>query len=154
GPSGLFRFDGTRFSDATALGLSPLPTAAVMALHVSRRDGALWIGYGDGNGVRIVRNGRLMPVTPDIALAASATDLREDAAGQIWASTDRGLFRFNKRWEEIPLAGGVRGQQVYRVHVGRTGTIRIGTRAGMQQLDAGGVFHPVGPQNTAVMGIS
>src|SRR5262245_31987967 len=37
GPSGLFRFDGARFSDANALGLSPLPASAVMALHVSRK---------------------------------------------------------------------------------------------------------------------
>jgi signal transduction histidine kinase/ligand-binding sensor domain-containing protein len=154
GPSGLFRFDGVRFSDATALGLSPLPASAVMALHVARKDGALWIGFGDGKGVRIVRNGLVLPVTPDIALAASATDLREDLSGNIWASTDRGLFRFNGRWEEIPLAGGVRGQQVYRVHVGRTGTIRVGTRSGLQQMDSGGVLHAVGPQNAPVLGIS
>src|SRR5438093_791648 len=70
GPSGLFRFDGVRFADTNELGLSSLPHAPVMALQISRRDGALWIGLGDGMGVRIIRNGRVDRVTPDTALSA------------------------------------------------------------------------------------
>ncbi len=154
GPSGLRRFDGVRFADAATLGLAPLPDAPVMALHVARRDGSLWVGFGDGHGVRVIRDRQLLPVTPETALDASATDLGEDASGDIWAATDRGIFHHSRRWEEVPLAGGVRGQQALRVYLGRRGTLWVGTRMGLQTLDAHGRFHPVGPRTATVMGVA
>ena len=74
GSSGLLRFDGVRFSTMEALGLA-LPGSAVQALHVSPRDGALWIGFA-GDGVRIIRNGRVVSATPETALKAGVFSRR------------------------------------------------------------------------------
>src|SRR6478752_8569316 len=50
---GLVRFDGVRFVPWDSNGHTPLPQAAVQALHVSR-DGSLWVGFsGDGGLGRI-----------------------------------------------------------------------------------------------------
>ncbi len=155
GPSGLLRFDGVRFADVSALGLSPLPEAPVMAL---RRLAARWRTLDRLWG----RQGRPHhPQRPRRACHAGdrTGGLRDRSArGRVrrhLGATDRGLFRHDARWEEIPLAGNVRGQQVLRVHVGRTGTLRVGhagrvCRSGTHN----GVFHPVGPQNVPVAGIS
>ena len=166
----MLRFDGVRFSTMDALGLA-LPGSSVQALHVSPRDGALWIGFA-GDGVRIIRNGRVVSATPETALKAGVFYLAEDASGVVWAGTDRGLFRYRgasgtnvgKRrsreerreedWEEVPLAGDARGEQVFRVQIGRTGTLRVATRTGMQERDSQGVFQRGGSSNVGIQGFS
>src|SRR5262245_54413138 len=55
GPSGLFRFDGVRFSDASALGLSRVHSSAEMGVQVAQRDGAWRLGFVDGTGVSVSR---------------------------------------------------------------------------------------------------
>lgn len=144
-----------------ALGLA-LPGSSVQALHVSPRDGALWIGFA-GDGVRIIRNGRVISGSPETTLTAGIFYLAEDASGSVWAGTDRGLFRYGarqkarreERWDEVPLADEARGEPVFRVQVGpTTGALRVATRTGMQERDARGVFQAGGTSNLAVQGFT
>jgi signal transduction histidine kinase/ligand-binding sensor domain-containing protein len=150
--TGLIRFDGVRFSTATALGYPELPETLVRTLVITR-DGALWIGFEDSTGVRVIRDGRVeRPGVP--ALTAEVAALLEDGDGAIWAATANGLFHLQgTAWQEHPLGSGaaVTPGALFR---DAAGGLWVGTNRGLFKRAASGGFERVGPSTAPVRAIT
>ena len=133
---GLYRFDGVRFTSWDSISNIPLPHGSVRAL-MTARDGALWVGLGDGGGIVRITRGKVrtfapadgIPVTPVAAIA-------EDTAGIIWAGTATGLFRFaHDKWERWDSAHGGPDDPVTAIHVTSANQIMVSTSKALMTLD-------------------
>lgn len=100
---GLYRFDGASFERISAPAGSAMEFASPAAFAVSRA-GELWVGYSEGGGVAVYRNGALVdthlpnPPTP-------ITEMMQSPDGAIWAATSgwsNRAWRFAAgRWESL-----------------------------------------------------
>jgi len=102
---GLFRFDGLTFEQIGGPAGSAMEHASAWSLLVTK-SGELWVGFGQGGGVAVYRNGRLEAV-PMPQRATSIRSLAQTSDGTIWASADPGdsprlrLFRWSGgRWDQ------------------------------------------------------
>lgn len=106
---GLWRFDGIAFERIAAPEGSAMVDAGIQSLHVTSRD-ELWVGFSDGAGVAVYRDGRLvdmkMPNPPPVVV-----QIVEGKDGAIWAQwggiSDR-LWRYKQgRWQLLDTTLGL-----------------------------------------------
>jgi signal transduction histidine kinase/ligand-binding sensor domain-containing protein len=110
-----------------------LPSDHVRALYEDR-DGVLWIGTYDGGMARF-QNGRFTRYTTrDGLFDDGAFQILEDARGFLWMSSNRGIYRVNKR-EMNAFAEG-RLQAITSVSYGKG--------EGMRSVEANGGSWPAG----------
>jgi ligand-binding sensor domain-containing protein len=137
--TGLHRFDGTRFRPWSSLSPHVLPSELVQALYVSR-DGGLWVGFGAGGGVSLIRGIHVVRTfsSEDGLPRFAVNTILEDHAGVLWAGTDAGLFFLNgERWHKLSAAGGLPDGAIWGAHVDRTGTLLVAADAGLFRRSAG-----------------
>jgi signal transduction histidine kinase/sugar lactone lactonase YvrE len=132
-PTGLLRFDGSRFVSWSALNdKEPLPKGPVHAI-VSARDGSLWVGLAGGGGVVRIDKGHMTRYGREQGAPPGVSAMLEDRQGVMWAAARRGLFRFaDGRWT---LAGSAEGYpaeaEAFSVYEDRNGVLWTGTGAGV-----------------------
>jgi signal transduction histidine kinase/ligand-binding sensor domain-containing protein len=143
-PTGIVRFDGTRFepwkgeADGTALPAAPVPALAKAA------QGGLWVGFGGGGGVARIQHGRVVRYDPRDGAPDSANALLEDRHGALWAASGHGVFRFDgKRWSRLGAADGYDGEQAFSVYEDHLGRVWIGAAGGLYRRDDDATFHLV-----------
>jgi signal transduction histidine kinase/ligand-binding sensor domain-containing protein len=132
--SGLFRFDGARFTQWESLSMTALPRTAVTALSASS-DGTLWVGFADSVGIRRVRDNKEVPIVDYGRGFGTINAIAQDPDGTLWAAMGRGLYRLDHdRWQQVEVPssrsfGSLSG--VVNVRVGQTGTVWVATTAGV-----------------------
>jgi PAS domain S-box-containing protein len=90
---GLARFDGERFTVFGAADTPGFGSDRIFSLYESR-SGVLWIGTVDG-GLTRLRDGVATTYTERDGLPSGfISSIREDAAGNVWINTSRGVARF------------------------------------------------------------
>ncbi|HET9266530.1 MAG TPA: two-component regulator propeller domain-containing protein [Vicinamibacterales bacterium] len=131
-PTGLLRFDGTRFVPwATLNATEPLPNGPVHAI-VSAHDGGLWVGLGGGGGIVRIDKGRLTRYGPEQGAPPGVNGMIEDRQGVVWAAARRGLFRFaDGKWNTVGTAEGYPGTEAFSVFEDRSGGVWVGSSAGV-----------------------
>lgn len=106
---GLWRFDGVTFERVAAPDGSAMVDAGVNSLRVTAR-GELWVGFSDGAGVAVYRDGRLvdmkMPSPPPVVV-----QIVEGTDGAIWAQwggISERLWRYQQgRWQLVDTTLGL-----------------------------------------------
>src|SRR5215831_21150986 len=100
-PTGLYRFDGTRFELFHSPFDDQLLSTNIYALFTPP-SGGLWIGYTFG-GFSFLKNGRVTNYGREIA--SSTGSIRNFAQGEdgiVWAATSSGLWRFDHfQWRHL-----------------------------------------------------
>lgn len=153
--AGLIRFDGLRFTRADIV-VDPwrLPASPTRAVYVAR-DGSLWVGYGDRQGIYRLENGEVREIHLRNRIPGLVNAISEDRGGTLWAGHDNGLYRFRDgRWDAISLPGAERGPRVLDLHEDRAGTLWVATTSGLYRRPAGGRFEPAPHGRSAARGIS
>ena len=129
--AGLVRFDGSRFSSWDTISDARLPEASVQSLHVSR-DGMLWVGFGDGAGIRRIRGAQVLPQEPGGEALTTVRFLAEDPSGTIWAMSDFLLYAHRDgAWQQVSLPWPSRAGRVHQPYVDSEGNLWIATRWGV-----------------------
>ena len=99
GPTGLFRFDGTRFEPFSSPFGDRLLSSDLYSLFATR-SGGLWIGYTFG-GFSYLDRGRVINYARE---TGSVHAFAEDRDGVIWAGTTTGLWRFDhSAWQHLGI---------------------------------------------------
>jgi ligand-binding sensor domain-containing protein/signal transduction histidine kinase len=99
--SGLARFDGVRFVVYARFNTPSITDDNIRALAVAK-DGSLWVAT-DGGGLLHYKDGRFQCFGANQGLTNDFVGaVLEDRAGDIWAATNRGLFRrHGERFERV-----------------------------------------------------
>jgi signal transduction histidine kinase/ligand-binding sensor domain-containing protein len=136
--TGLHRFDGARFRPWSSLSPHTLPSELVQALYVAR-DGSLWVGFGAGGGVSLIRGVHVRTFSPAEGFPRFAVNtILEDHAGTLWAGTDAGLFFLSgERWHKLSTAAGLPDGAIWGAHVDHKGTLLLAADAGLFRRSAG-----------------
>jgi len=93
GPSGLFRFDGTRFERFHAPSGDQLLSTNLISIFAPST-GGLWVGYEFG-GFSFINNGRVKNYGRESgASTGTVNGFAQDPDGVIWAGTVNGVWRF------------------------------------------------------------
>src|SRR5918994_217796 len=123
--AGLFRFDGIRFERIDSIRGRRLPSSNVLTLHAPRT-GGLWIGYRFG-GATFVKGSAVTNYSAQQGLGdGSVTRFAQDRTGIVWASTSRGLKRFDGvYWHDVRETYNLPSEYVKSVHVSRDETVWI-----------------------------
>lgn len=123
--AGLFRFDGIRFERVDAIRGQRLPSSNVMTLHAPRT-GGLWIGYRFG-GATFVKGSAVTHYSAQEGLGdGSVTQFAQDDSAIVWASTSRGLKRFDGvSWHDARETYNLPSEYVKSVHVARDESVWI-----------------------------
>jgi signal transduction histidine kinase/ligand-binding sensor domain-containing protein len=152
-PTGLFRFDGLRFT--AWQGTDPaaaLPAGPVHAL-VGPPDGGLWVGFGGGGGVVRLQRGEIVRHLPEDGAPPGVTDMVQDRQGTIWVATRRGLYQFRDgRWALLGQDVGLGPAEVFSLHEDRGGRLWLATARGVYRL-AGSRFELVDSSATNVQSL-
>jgi signal transduction histidine kinase/ligand-binding sensor domain-containing protein len=136
--SGLFRFDGISFERIESDTNSRSRATAINSL-LALPDGSLWIGYTTGGVVRIRREGLTRFENDQEFPKGTVNSLARDSLGRIWATTTRGVARFDgERWELVGPESGYPGDGAASVFVDRRGTVWVAGRSGVFSLARGG----------------
>ena len=90
---GLSRFDGRRFRHFDATRTPGLTHSGISALAAGK-DGRLWVGLEFG-GLRVLRDGVVGsdPQAANLPDDVPVRDILQDAAGNVWVGTERGLWQ-------------------------------------------------------------
>ena len=136
-PSGLFRFDGSKFTAWPGGDPgSSLPAGPVHAL-VGSPDGGLWVGFGGGGGVVHIDREQVVRYTAADGAPSGVTDMIQDRRGTIWVATRRGLYQFaDGRWTLLGPDAGLQTAEVFSLHEDRNGRLWVATAAGVYQRAA------------------
>ena len=105
--TGLYRFDGIRFTPYQPEGGYRTPSTSITALY-SAANGDLWIGFLLG-GAAVLRDGKLsyFPKTSG-AFGHMVMGFAQDRSGTLWAVSGSGLARFaNDTWQHVGPDWGV-----------------------------------------------
>lgn len=130
----LVRFDGLRFERIPPAPRQEGGGGAPRALTVDSH-GTLWVGYDNGGGVAVYRNGRLsdasMPDPPPVVTALAA-----GPGGTVWATAgnwDRRLWRWaGGSWERFDDLRMLPEGGISNPHVSRNGTLWLHLWAPLQ----------------------
>jgi len=100
-PTGLYRFDGTRFELFHSPFGDRLPSTNIEALFAPA-SGGLWIGYVFG-GFSFLKDGRVTDYGLEIATpTGTVLNFTQYADGALWAATTSGLWKFDQsHWQHI-----------------------------------------------------
>jgi signal transduction histidine kinase/ligand-binding sensor domain-containing protein len=146
--AGLFRFDGAEFI-RIPLGEAADPSREVRSLHLAR-DGSLWVGLAGSRGIARLHDGRLDTYGERHGLSAEIVEVViEDAAGTMWAGTDRGLYRLEEdRWQLVPSGPGP--SPIDGLQVSGRGDLVVAARNGVyRRRAAAGTFERIGNSDAA-----
>ena len=136
-PTGLVRFDGTRFTRWPLSHGVALPTGPVHAL-VGDPAGSLWVGYGGGGGVVQIGPDATVRYSTDDGAPSGVTAMIRDRQGAIWTAGRRGLFRFfDGRWTTMGAGDGYPGVEAFSIYEDRAGRLWVGTAAGLLRRQGG-----------------
>ena len=134
-PSGLFRFDGLRFSRFEPPAGESLPARLVVKLLASR-DGGLWIVWGVGAVSRVL-NGHVTSYSEREGLPATDA-LVEAGDGSVIAGTLKGLSRFKDGvWEDVGKAWNFPGKGASRLYFDKAGALWVLTEDRILYLPPG-----------------
>lgn len=124
-PTGLFRFDGTRFEPFRSLFGDKLLSTNIYSLFAPT-SGGLWIGYTFG-GFSFLNNGRVTNYGGEIASSIGTVwNFAQDGDGIVWAAATSGLWRFDhSSWQRIGAGWNVPLGAVSEVGCDRQGTLWI-----------------------------
>lgn len=124
---GLFRFDGVTFEPVPLQGATG-GKVVVSALKATRA-GEVWVGLARGQGVAVVRGGRLTDARMPNP-SREVNDLAEDPQGGIWVA--RGGRRHDTlarylagRWEEIGPSQGLPDEPIWQMLFSRDGAMWV-----------------------------
>jgi signal transduction histidine kinase/ligand-binding sensor domain-containing protein len=119
-PSGLFRFDGTRFERFKPPYGDQLLSTNVMCL-LALPSGGLWIGYTFG-GLSFLDNGRVT----NYALEFSVRHFARNRNGILWAATSAGLWKFEgAHWHQIGAEWNAPTGAVFQIAFDPEGTLWV-----------------------------
>jgi signal transduction histidine kinase/ligand-binding sensor domain-containing protein len=124
-PTGLFRFDGTRFEPFHSPFGDQLLSTNVYSLFAPP-SGGLWIGYVFG-GFSFLNNGRVTNYGGEIASSTgSVHNFNQARDGILWAATTSGLWRFDhSSWQHVGAEWNVPVGPVDEARFDREGTLWI-----------------------------
>lgn len=105
---GLVRFDGSKFTVFNQMNTPGLTSDRIVCLFEDRQTN-LWIGT-ESSGVEMMRNGWLQNFGPQTANLGAVLYAYEDAAGNVWFDTDRGILSY--RAGRMTAYPGVVSQQL------------------------------------------
>jgi len=134
---GLARFDGFQFISPARTDTA-LPGLLIPTL-TGARDGSVWVGFDDAEGVSRIKNGHVRNyVARDGLPEGSITTLLEDGEGRVWAGGSGGLASFDgASWSVVRGEMGVPQAPVFSVFEDRSGTLWLGTAEGIFQRAKG-----------------
>jgi ligand-binding sensor domain-containing protein len=100
-PTGLFRFDGSRFEPFHSPFGDQLLSTNIYSLFAPP-SGGLWIGYAFG-GFSFLNNGRVTNFGGEMASSTGTVrNFAQDQDGILWAATTSGLWRLDhSSWQRI-----------------------------------------------------
>jgi signal transduction histidine kinase/streptogramin lyase len=136
---GLIRFDGSQFVSGPD-GSWPVHGTVVTAL-LGARDGSLWAGFADVEGVSRLRNGQAANYGARNGLPEGMiTVLIQDHEGTLWAGGLGGLSAFrDSSWSPVGSEAGLPTLSVFSLYEDRSGTLWAGTSEGVFQRPPGAV---------------
>ena len=154
-PSGLFRFDGTRFERFNSPFGDQLLSTNVMCL-VAPPSGGLWIGYTFG-GFSFLDHGRVTNYPLEVPVRYCA----RDRDGVIWAATSMGLWRFDgARWHQVGAEWNAPAGPVCQIAFDTEGTLWVlagvdfGAMLDLLYLKAGAKQFRTAAKNLLVLGFT
>ena len=129
-PSGLFRFDGTRFERFNSPFGDRLLSTNVMCL-LAPTSGGLWIGYTFG-GFSFLDNGHVK----NYALEVPVRYLAQARNGILWAATSAGLWKFERsNWRQVGAEWNAPTGTVLQVAFDADGTLWVLTGVDWGPMD-------------------
>ncbi|HXJ44807.1 MAG TPA: two-component regulator propeller domain-containing protein [Bryobacteraceae bacterium] len=138
-PGGLARFDGARFVVYSRFNTPSMTDENIRSLAVAK-DGSLWIGT-DGGGALHYRDGTFRAWGPADGLANEFVgSILEDRRGDIWAATNRGLYRMHRdRFQRVDESLRLPNIAFFALGQRRDGEVLAGGPGGLFQAgDFGG----------------
>jgi hypothetical protein len=93
-PTGLFRFDGTRFERFRSLFSEQLLSNNIRSVFAPQ-SGGLWIGYAFGGLSFLHNDGRLKNYGGEAVSTGSVINFAQDQDGSLWAGATSGIWRFD-----------------------------------------------------------
>jgi ligand-binding sensor domain-containing protein/signal transduction histidine kinase len=143
---GLARFDGVRFVVYSRLNTPSMTDDNIRALSTGR-DGSLWIAT-DGGGVLHYQNSSFRSFGPNEGLANEFVGaVLEDRTGDVWAATNRGLYRGRAgRFERVDKSAHLPNIAFFGLCELRDGSLLAGGPVGLFRVESGGL-HPFGLRN-------
>lgn len=129
--SGLARFDGVRFVVYARFNTPSMTDDNIRALAVAG-DGSLWVAT-DGGGLLHYQNGRFQSFGPKEGLTNEFVGaVLADRAGDVWAGTNRGLFRrHGERFERVDEGLQLPNIAFFGLREARDGRVFAGGPAGL-----------------------
>ena len=113
-----------------------LPSNNVRSI-MEDREGQLWVGTYDG-GIGWLRNGRWVVFNQAMGLFDNgAFEILEDAKGYFWLSSNRGIYRVNRKQLERVADG----------HESRIDSVAYGRADGMASVECNGGLWPAGAKD-------
>ncbi|HEX8198829.1 MAG TPA: two-component regulator propeller domain-containing protein [Pyrinomonadaceae bacterium] len=151
GSPGIVKFDGNRFTQIKTE--DGLPKGAVLALLIDQKD-RLWISSTEGGLTRVdnpaAEKLEFIRYTENEGLSSdNVRCLAEDADGNIYAGTVRGITRVNPetgQMKHITTADGLATDFVYAAYRDRHGVMWFGTANGLSKLQPTKEIVPPAPQ--------
>jgi signal transduction histidine kinase/ligand-binding sensor domain-containing protein len=122
-PTGLVRFDGTRFEPFHSPFGDKLLSTNIYSL-LAAPSGGLWIGYTFG-AFSFLKDGRVTNYSVEIASSTGTVwGFAQDRAGILWAATTSGLWRFDhSSWQHLGAEWNAPLGSVGKVGFDREGTL-------------------------------
>jgi len=135
---------------------SSLSSDDVQSLHFDR-SGRLWVGTTDGLNAFDARTGSFRVYQPPVK-PSSFRWISEDPRGSLWLSTGwNGVVRFDPQagkftvYRHSESGGSLVSDSVNAVYADASGTVWVGTQAGLNRLDpATGVFTAYNPRGSSI----
>jgi ligand-binding sensor domain-containing protein/signal transduction histidine kinase len=139
--SGLARFDGVRFVVYARFNTASMTDDNIRALAVSP-DGSLWVAT-DGGGLLHYQNGRFQSFGPREGLTNEFVGaVIADRHGDVWAGTNRGLFRrHGEKFERVDEALHLPNIAFFGLRESADGRVFAGGPAGLFCFE-NGKLHP------------
>lgn len=134
---GLYRFDGIHFEHYNPPRGNGFASSNITALLSDTR-GRLWIGFYPG-GISVLEDGRMRHYPPSPQLpSALVMRLAEDHAGNIWAASFTGLYRFDGHaWRRVSTEMGYPSEVADDVMVDSQGTLWVAAGKTLVKLPPG-----------------
>ena len=133
--SGLYRFDGARFTRFEPAAGEELPGTS-LGMLCATRDGSLWIASASGRISRL-HNGHVKTYSPPDGPSRTHS-LAEDSHGVLLAGTDTGLASFEDgHWKDAGKEWGIPARLVQSVYIDARDTMWVATQDRILCLLAG-----------------
>ncbi len=132
---GLARFDGVRFVVYARFNTPSMADDNIRALAVAK-DGSVWAAT-DGGGLLHYKDGRFRSFGPSDGLTNEfVTSVLEDRRGDVWAGTNRGLFRLHgERFERVDTELHLANIAFFGLYEDRGGRVFAGGPGGVFRIE-------------------